>query len=226
MLSDLEYIRLFDSCVIAPARVPELNMLIDNKILAGKTLYTQLRDQLFTPPQTVPASAYAPAASGFSAFSYAPSTPVAAAARTDFAGSQVSMPWYVVACLHYHEQVDLNQRLRSGRTGGLRNPLSSPGQRMIPISGALRDPVAAIRRTLKGDAVKCWTLPNILRVFERHNSDRSNANSSDLWSGSNHPSVLAFRTGFPPPASATGPLGAAVVLKGLENRGIIQIPRY
>lgn len=145
-----------------------------------------------------------------------------------------SLPWYFIAGLH-------NQEASGNFAGVLHNGERILGTgrktRLVPAGrGPFQtwEEAAVDALLLKGfDKITDWSLGNLMRLAERYNGTgvlmyHPNENTAYLYAMSN----VNDGTGkyvadgkWSETASADGQVGMATLLKTLENRGVISIPR-
>jgi lysozyme family protein len=220
MATDLEYINLFNSCTIAPLKTAEINRIIDDKILNHKSRYQAVRNKLLNLTEYT----YRNANSFFNrSFS-----------DTGLFSETTGIPWYFIACVHYRESnSDFTKHLHNGDplSGFTRqHPANRPKISHGPPFTFEESAVDALK--LRGlDKETVWSLPKVLLRLEQYNGiakayQNNNINSPYLWGGSN----LYTKGGFPRDHVfsldyVNKQIGTAVILKAMENRGLINIPR-
>jgi lysozyme family protein len=144
-------------------------------------------------------------------------------------GSKLNIPWYVICCIHAKE-CSLNLEL------GLHN-----GQRWDQVTTKIprgRGPFNSFAESAIDSCiyegmhlVKNWSVEYFLWSLEKYNGfgfQMRNMNTPYLWSGTNHYTKGLFiekpflKSWFDPDAKAND-LGAAVLLKCMENHGLISV---
>ncbi|WP_412468165.1 hypothetical protein [Pedobacter sp. KLB.chiD] len=238
MATDLEYINLFNQCKISPLKSAEINRIIDDKILSNKSRYQVIRNKLlnltgytyrnacfFTEPEDSFLEKNSKSANRFFNRSFK---------DTGLFSETSGIPWYFIACVHYRESnSDFTRHLHNGDplSGFTRqHPANRPKIDHGPPFTFEESAVDALK--LRGlDKETVWSLPKVLLRLEQYNGiakayQRNNINSPYLWGGSN----LYTRGGFPRDHVfsldyVNKQIGTAVILKAMENRGIINIPR-
>jgi lysozyme family protein len=238
MATDLEYINLFNRCTISPLKSAEINRIIDNKILSNKSRYQAIRNKLlnlteytyrnacfFTEPEDRILDKNPKIANSFFSRSFS---------DTGLFSETSGIPWYFIACVHYRESnSDFTKHLHNGDplSGFTRqHPANRPKIGHGPPFTFEESAVDALK--LRGlDKETIWSLPKVLLRLEQYNGiakayQNNNINSPYLWGGSN----LYTKGGFPRDhvfslEYVNKQLGTAVILKAMENRGIINIPR-
>lgn len=238
MATDLEYINLFISCVISPLKSAEINRIIDDKILTNKSRYQSVRNKLLNlteytyrntcfidEPDEGLLKKNPKIANGFFNRSFS---------DTGLFPESAGIPWYFIACVHYRESnSDFTKHLHNGDplSGFTRQyPANRPKISHGPPFTFEESAVDALK--LRGlDKETGWSLPKVLLRLEQYNGvakayQTHSINSPYLWGGSN----LYTKGGFPRDHVfsldyVNKQIGTAVILKAMENRGIINIPR-
>ncbi|SHL17569.1 hypothetical protein SAMN05444266_102315 [Chitinophaga jiangningensis] len=144
------------------------------------------------------------------------------------------IPWYFIACVHYLEcSFSFKKHLHNGDplTGyTVQVPAGRPKVGHPPPFTFEESAVDALK--LMGfDKVTSWKLPFILRKLEAYNGfgyfKYHNMNSPYLWSYSNHYTKGKYvKDGKFDKDAVSAQLGSAVILKRMEERGLIFIPRF
>ena len=238
MATDLEYINLFNSCTISPLKSAEVNRIIDNKILNHKSRYQAVRNKLLNLTEYTYRSACFVTEPDDSFLKRNPKIGNSFFSRTFSDNSVFSessgIPWYFIACVHYRESnSDFTKHLHNGDplSGFTRqHPANRPKISHGPPFTFEESAVDALK--LRGlDKETVWSLPKVLLLLEQYNGiakayQNNNINSPYLWGGSN----LYTKGGFPRDHVfsldyVNKQIGTAVILKAMENRGLINIPR-
>jgi lysozyme family protein len=147
-----------------------------------------------------------------------------------FAGS--SVPWYFIACVHYMEcSFNFKKHLHNGDplTGyTVHVPANRPKVGHAPPFTFEESAVDAIK-LMKYDQVTNWSLSFILLKLEGYNGfgyNRKGIHTPYLWSYSNHYTKGKYvKDGVYDADAVSSQLGAAVILKRMEQRALISIPR-
>lgn len=147
-----------------------------------------------------------------------------------FAGS--SVPWYFIACVHYMEcNFSFKHHLHNGDplTGyTVHVPANRPKVGHAPPFKFEESAVDAIK-LMKYDQVTNWSLSFILLKLEGYNGfgyNRKGIHTPYLWSYSNHYTKGKYvKDGVYDANAVSSQLGAAVILKRMEQRALISIPR-
>jgi len=153
-----------------------------------------------------------------------------------FSGGNVvggpGVPWYFLACVHYLEcSFSFKKHLHNGDplTGYTVNvPAHRPKVGHAPPFTFEESAVDAIK-LMKYDQVTNWSLPFILLKLEGYNGfgyNKKGIRTPYLWSFSNHYTKGKYvRDGVYDADAVSGQMGAAVILKRMEQRALINIPR-
>ncbi|WP_293787034.1 hypothetical protein [uncultured Pedobacter sp.] len=238
MATDLEYINLFNRCTISPLKSAEINRIIDDKILVNKSRYQAIRNKLLD------LTGYTYRTSSFftgTEDNFPDKNPKISNRffnrpfeDTGLFSENSGIPWYFIACVHYRESnSDFTRHLHNGDplSGFTRqHPANRPKIDHGPPFTFEESAVDALK--LRGlDKETVWSLPKVILRLEQYNGiakayQRNNINSPYLWGGSN----LYTKGGFPRDHVfsldyVNKQIGTAVILKAMENRGIINIPR-
>ena len=144
----------------------------------------------------------------------------------------ISVPWYFIACVHYMEcSFSFKKHLHNGDplTGyTVHVPAHRPKVGHGPPFTFEESAVDAIK-LMKYDEVTNWSLPFILQKLEGYNGFGYNAkgvHTPYLWSFSNHYSKGKYvKDGVFDANAVSAQMGTAVILKRMEDRAIIYIPR-
>jgi len=233
MLTDLQYIHLFDSCKILPARAGEVSHIVSANIIPNRKRYEQISN-LLNGRTNQRSSCFIRDIEDLSVYSSATQRLYQSSVNVNTINTSSAIPWYFIACVHYRESTsNFNKHLHNG------DPLSNytkqhPANR--PQVGhkppfTFEESAADALRLRKLDKESLWTLPKILARLEQYNGiakayETNHINSPYLWGGSN----LYTKGGFPRDHYfslnyVNKQLGVAVILKELEQRGIIFMPR-
>lgn len=143
-----------------------------------------------------------------------------------------TVPWYFLACVHYMEcSFSFKKHLHNGDplTGyTVHVPAHRPKVGHPPPFNFEESAVDAIK-LMKYDQVTNWSLPYILLKLEGYNGfgyNRKGIRSPYLWSFSNHYTKGKYvKDGVYDADAVSTQLGAAVILKRMEQRALISIPR-
>ena len=259
--SDLEYLKLFDTCEITASKLGEVDKMIDEKILPNRSRYETVVNAVHGGAIKTGFSTQ-PALGGFSFFQprnfyqtptqlpevrigfpgiESPLFPNARRnpfnlgmdLRTVYAGA-ARIPWFFIACAHYHEcNFNFKLHLHNGDplTGyTVREPARRP-QVGHPPPFTWEESAVDAMRYMKFDTRTNWNMARILRDLESYNGFGyyfyKKMNTPYLWSYSNHYTkgkYVADRKFDAVAVSAQA--GAAVILKRMEQRGLIYIPRF
>jgi lysozyme family protein len=143
-----------------------------------------------------------------------------------------SVPWYFLACVHYMEcSFSFKKHLHNG------DPLTSytvhvPAHRPKvghPPPFTFEESAVDAIKFMKYDQVTNWSLPFILLKLEGYNGfgyNRKGIKTPYLWSYSNHYAKGKYvKDGVFDADAVSTQLGAAVILKRMEQRALISIPR-
>ncbi len=256
MLTDIEYIKLFNDCVINKDQVGTVNHIIVDKILPNRSRYEYISlvikygqryaDNIFfkricfVNDSYFDASDYAFAGKESGILKYAKNDSITSSyyaqlspeLTTPSTGAQI--PWYVIACIHYRESgLNFSKHLHNG------DPLSGFTKQVpsgYPKLGhkppfTFEESAVDALKLRKLDKCANWSLPKILGRLEAYNGAAKayythHINTPYLWGGSN----LYTKGGFPrdhvfSTDYVNKQLGVAVLLKGMEQKGVIAIPR-
>ncbi|QJD96553.1 hypothetical protein HH214_12030 [Mucilaginibacter robiniae] len=142
------------------------------------------------------------------------------------------VPWYFIACVHYLEcSLSFKKHLHNGDplTGyTVHVPAHRPKVGHAPPFTFEESAVDAIK-LMKYDQVTNWSLPFILLKLEGYNGfgyNRKGIRTPYLWSYSNHYTKGKYvKDGIYDANAVSSQLGAAVILKRMEQRALIHIPR-
>lgn len=144
------------------------------------------------------------------------------------------IPWYFIACVHYLEcSFSFRKHLHNGDplTGyTVQVPAGRPKVGHAPPFTFEESAVDALK--LMGfDKVRSWILPFILRKLEAYNGfgyfKYHKMNSPYLWSFSNHYTKGKYvKDGKFDKEAVSAQTGSAVILKRMEDRGLIYISRF
>jgi lysozyme family protein len=143
-----------------------------------------------------------------------------------------TVPWYFLACVHYMEcSFSFKKHLHNGDplTGyTVHVPAHRPKVGHPPPFTFEESAVDAIKY-MKYDQVTNWSLPFILLKLEGYNGfgyNRKGIKTPYLWSYSNHYTKGKYvKDGVYDADAVSTQLGAAVILKRMEQRALINIPR-
>jgi lysozyme family protein len=146
--------------------------------------------------------------------------------------SGAGVPWYFIACVHYLEcSFSFKKHLHNGDplTGyTVHVPAHRPKVGHAPPFTFEESAVDAIK-LMKYDQVTNWSLPFILLKLEGYNGfgyNRKGIRTPYLWSYSNHYTKGKYvKDGVYDANAVSSQLGAAVILKRMEQRALINIPR-
>ncbi|WP_316826778.1 hypothetical protein [Pedobacter miscanthi] len=238
MATDLEYINLFNACTISPLKFAEINRIIDDKIINNKSRYQAVRNKLLNLTQYTYRNTCFLREPDENFLKNNPKIANSFFSRsfsdTGLFSESTGIPWYFIACVHYRESnSDFNRHLHNG------DPLSGFTKQYPPDRPKIshgppftfeESAVDALKlRSLDKEAV--WSLPKVLMRLERYNGaaqayQTNHINSPYLWGGSN----LYTKGGFPRDHVfsldyVNKQIGTGVILKAMENRGLINIPR-
>jgi lysozyme family protein len=143
-----------------------------------------------------------------------------------------TVPWYFIACVHYMEcSFNFKKHLHNGdplTAYTVHVPAHRPKVGHAPPFTFEESAVDAIK-LMKYDQVTNWSLSYILLKLEGYNGfgyNRKGIHTPYLWSYSNHYSKGKYvKDGVFDASAVSSQLGAAVILKRMEQRGLISIPR-
>lgn len=269
----MEYLLLFNTCVIAKEKIAQVDKVIDENVTVNRNRYenisslVRLGNGMLFPPanKNLFASSYTSYFDRFSAGSL--SLPTIGASQSNsllnvgaqpqtntilgnnffnstsllggdvyspvnFFGGGSSIPWYFIACVHYLEcSFSFKKHLHNGDplTGyTVQVPAHRPKVGHGPPFTFEESAVDALK-LMKYDKVNNWSLPFILQKLEGYNGfgyAGRGLHSPYLWSFSNHYTKGKYVKDRVFDANAVSQqLGAAVILKRMEDRAIISIPR-
>lgn len=244
--TDLEYIKMFDDCVIDPTKTGTIDKVIDDHISSSRNRYTDISDQV------AGNSLIKPIASTFGSnpvFQPALFSDQLKPVSTLFSGIQTSpfensfnnfvvgsskIPWYFIACAHYLEcSFDFKKHLHNGDPLSgytIRVPANRPKVGHGPPFTFEESAVDALK-LMKLNEITNWNLPTVLRKLEAYNGfgyfKYHSVNSPYLWSYSNQYQKGKYVADGKFDAEAVSKqMGAAVILKRMEQRTLIYIPRH
>lgn len=264
--SDLEYLTLFDTCVIKAEKLAEVDAVIDEKILVNRVRYEQIARLVQGPTMNygMPGISLNGNASVFQPLRYArgimqaedveaPDVSFRAFRLQGFFNSRANpfdlglgnqpdflsltsgrIPWFFIACVHYLEcSFNFNKHLHNGDplTGyTVQVPAGRPKVGHPPPFTFEESAVDAMR-FMNFDKVRQWILPFILRKLEAYNGfgyfKYKKINTPYLWSFSNHYTKGKYvKDGKYDPEAVSLQMGAAVILKRMEERGLAYLPRF
>lgn len=144
------------------------------------------------------------------------------------------IPWYFIACVHYLEcSFSFKKHLHNGDplTGyTVQVPAGRPKVGHPPPFTFNESAVDALK-FMGFDKVRSWILPFILRKLEAYNGfgyfKYKKINSPYLWSFSNHYTKGKYvKDGKFDKEAVSQQTGSAVILKRMEERGLIYISRF
>lgn len=264
--SDLEYLTLFDTCVIKAEKLAEVDAVIDEKVLVNRVRYEQIARLVQGPTMNygMPGISLSGNAPVFQPLRYArgimqaedveaPDVAFRAFRLPGFfngranpfdlgLGSQPDflsltsgrIPWFFIACVHYLEcSFNFNKHLHNGDplTGyTVQVPAGRPKVGHPPPFTFEESAVDAMR-FMNFDKVRQWILPFILRKLEAYNGfgyfKYKKINTPYLWSFSNHYTKGKYvKDGKYDAEAVSQQMGAAVILKRMEERGLAYLPRF
>lgn len=201
--TDLEYIHLFDTCEIHKERLPEVDKTIDGKMVPGKPRYQRV------------------------------SSLVGGGAGLPEPNTNGRIPWYFISCVHYREcSFSFKKHLHNGDplTGYTTHVPANRPQVGHPPPFTFEESAVDALTLLGFDKIAGWTLPVILRKLEAYNgfgySGLHEIPSPYLWGYSNLYTKGLYVSDGKFKADVVGKqMGTAVLLKRMEQRGLIGIPR-
>lgn len=143
-----------------------------------------------------------------------------------------TVPWYFIACVHYLEcSFSFKKHLHNGdplTAYTVHVPAHRPKVGHAPPFTFEESAVDAIK-LMKYDQVTNWSLPYILQKLEGYNGfgyNKKGVHTPYLWSFSNHYTKGKYvKDGVFNADAVSAQMGAAVILKRLEERALIYIPR-
>ncbi|WP_158825819.1 hypothetical protein [Mucilaginibacter lacusdianchii] len=146
--------------------------------------------------------------------------------------SSAGIPWYFIACVHYLEcSFSFKKHLHNGDplTGyTVHVPAHRPKVGHAPPFTFEESAVDALK-LMKYDQITNWSLPFILQKLEGYNGfgyNKKGVHTPYLWSFSNHYTKGKYvKDGVFDADAVSQQLGAAVILKRMEQRALISIPR-
>lgn len=271
--SDLEYLNLFDTCVIATEKVAQVDKVIDEKVLANRSRYEQISRLVQGPAVSpgLPGAAFYNSTPAFQPLRYARSliqpgdiqmpdfspkpfrlpdllsnkpAPGSRANPFDlgfndglpdfFSMNSGRIPWYFIACVHYLEcSFSFNKHLHNGDplTGYTVQVPSGRPKVGHPPPFTFEESAVDALRFMNFDKVRNWILPFLLRKLEAYNGfgyfKYKKINSPYLWSFSGHYTKGKYvKDGKFDAEAVSQQMGAAVILKRMEERGLIYISRF
>ncbi len=243
--TDLEYIKMFDDCVIDATKMGTVDKVIDEQVSANRNRYTDISDQvagnvikpftsaltpstLFQPVNALDLSK--PIDGSFAAFH----KNTFEESLNNFVVGSSKIPWYFIACAHYLEcTFDFKKHLHNGDplTGyTVKVPANRPKVGHGPPFTFEESAVDALK-LMKLNEISNWSLPTVLRKLEAYNGfgyfKYHSINSPYLWSYSNQYVKGKYVADGKFDAEAVSKqMGAAVILKRMEQRTLIYIPRH
>lgn len=275
----MEYVQLFNACVINKDKIGSVDKIIDEKVTVNRSRYEGIANlvrlgttSLFpTGNKNLFASTYTPffdryntnslpqpllnpisgtltqpgsvldlltklqATTGALGNNFFDSSRLQngdAFSFTNLFGGGAGIPWYFIACVHYMEcSFSFNKHLHNGDplTGyTVQVPANRPKVGHGPPFTFEESAVDALK-LMKYDKVTNWSLPFILQKLEGYNGfgySKRGIHSPYLWSFSNQYTKGKYvKDGVFNADSVSQQLGAAVILKRMEDRALITIPR-
>ncbi|WDF54391.1 hypothetical protein [Mucilaginibacter sp. KACC 22063] len=269
----MEYINLFNTCVIKKEKIAQVDKIIDDKIVANRSRYEQIsllvrggnsnsglfgNNPLFQPSNpfykwftptsrllsgSLVSNNYILKQPSFKRgdgsilrqSNFTDNSDKFGLNRDPFSVgffNSSSVPWYFIACVHYMEcGFSFKKHLHNGDplTGyTVHVPAHRPKVGHAPPFTFEESAVDAIK-LMKYDQVTNWSLPYILLKLEGYNGfgyNRKGIKSPYLWSFSNHYTKGKYvKDGVFDANAVSTQMGAAVILKRMEERGLITIPR-
>jgi lysozyme family protein len=279
----MEYLLLFNTCVIKKEKIADVDKIIDEKVTPNRSRYENISSLVKLGTNSVLnignknlfASSYTPF---FDRFNTAPAPfdlgsiggatkpvinqpfgtlntsltqfqqPSTLSGTNFFDSSKLlsgdflsnyslfnnggSIPWFFIACVHYMEcSFSFNKHLHNGDplTGyTVQVPAGRPKVGHGPPFTFEESAVDALK-LMKYDKVTNWSLPYILQKLEGYNGfgyAKKGINTPYLWSFSNQYTKGKYvKDGVFSADAVSQQLGAAVILKRMEDRGLITIPR-
>ncbi|GGE56557.1 hypothetical protein EV200_103122 [Pedobacter psychrotolerans] len=243
--TDLEYIKMFDDCVIDATKIGTIDKAIDEQVSANRNRYTDISDQvagnvikpftsvltpstLFQPVNALDLSK--PIDGSFAAFH----KNTFEESLKNFVVGSSKIPWYFIACAHYLEcTFDFKKHLHNGDPLSgytVRVPANRPKVGHGPPFTFEESAVDALK-FMKLNEISNWSLPTVLRKLEAYNGfgyfKYHSINSPYLWSYSNQYAKGKYVADGKFDAEAVSKqMGAAVILKRMEQRALIYIPRH
>ncbi len=247
--TDLEYIKLFNDCVIDPTKLGAIDKVIDDQINTNKNRYQAISKlvagNLLTKFEPIVNKVSLQKAAqpnklqlGFndqkpsSITNYNP-FPV----KNVFEPAQLNaavIPWYFIACAHYLEcNFSFKKHLHNGDplTGyTIRVPANRPKVGHEPPFTFEESAVDALK-LMKLNLITTWNLPTLLRKLEAFNGfgyfKYHSINSPYLWSFSNQYVAGKYVSdGKFDSKAISQQMGAAVILKRMEDRALIYTSRH
>jgi len=234
MLSDFQYIQLFDQCKILPMHAGEVRMVVSNKIVANKGRYEQISNLLSGTDVMARACFYR---------DFANTDILTPGIRQLYQNSinlntisgGTRIPWYFIACVHYRESTcNFNKHLHNGDSLNDYTRQFPPNRPQVGHGPPFTFEESAVDalKLQKVDKITAWYLPKLLARLEQYNGaakayETHHINNPYLWAGSN----LYTKGGFPrdhvyDKDYVNKQFGIAVILKELEQTGKISIPRH
>lgn len=254
--TDLEYIKLFEDCVIDKTKVGDIDKVIDDNMVANKAIYTKISDAVagkvsLNPP--VSFFSFTPNLQGAQNDFFSLRSPESSdllameitknpfqfknpfdTAFVNFGTGSSNIPWYFIACAHYLEcSFSFKKHLHNGdplTSYTVRVPANRPKVGHEPPFTFEESAVDALK-LMKFDQIQNWNLPTILRKLEAYNGfgyfKFHSINSPYLWSYSNHYTKGKYvADGKFDTEAVSKQLGSAVILKRMEERALIGIARH
>lgn len=278
----MEYVLLFNTCVITKEKVAEVDKIIDEKVTVNRTRYESISNlvRLGANALSIPgnknlfASVYtpffdryntAPLSTGNAAINTQPESMIDVITKPQIGGRLSgnnlfdtgrfgfdsgrfgqsdpfsfinlfggggAIPWYFIACVHYMEcSFSFNKHLHNG------DPLSGytvqvPANRPKVGHGppfTFEESAVDALKLMKYDKVTNWSLPFILQKLEGYNGfgySKKGIHTPYLWSFSNqYVKGKYVKDGVFDADAVSQQMGAAVILKRMEDRALISIPR-
>jgi len=251
--TDLEYIKLFENCEIDKAYLGTIDKTIDDQINSNKNRYTDISDLVagrsnfasnsafynFTPAHTLNTR---PLTIDFlenpftfpvnkSPFQFKNPFEVS---FSNFVTGGTQIPWYFIACAHYLEcSFSFKKHLHNGdplTNYTVRVPANRPKVGHAPPFTFEESAVDALK-LMKLNEITNWNLPTVLRKLEAYNGfgyfKFHQINSPYLWSYSNQYTKGKYVSdGKFDSEAVSKQMGSAVILKRMEERALISIPRH
>jgi lysozyme family protein len=216
--TDTEYIQLFKDCEIPnKSKLSEVNHVIEHNINPNKTKYQRIS-----------------ALANYSGVHFdKPNPKLLPFSPLDINGGKI--PWYFIACIHYLEcSFSMKLHLHNGdplTNYTVRVPANRPDKKIVNHDPPFTFEESAVDAMIKMgyNKVNSWSLPLILRYLEKYNGfgyNAKNVKSPYLWGYSNLYTSGKYVADHKFDATAVSKqMGAAVILKQMEKKGLIIIPR-